>query len=244
MTTGSISHIILLIATIIFIIISSIIISKAPRKLQNIMYCFAAIVGSGGIFFRYAMDLSFKNGIDIQSLLIQMLQVCNFNFILLPLMLIPKFEGIRQYSVFFSMFAASTTLLSIPNSLNVNEWNDILFLNFWFNHVFAIALPVWMIASKRLCPRKKYIPIVSLCVFLYFSIVYLATEGLMTMEIIPQGSSFSYVHDPKGMPIITWLYNLIGLPFVHLIPLFPVLIIFFYLWTIPFKKTYKYSYKR
>ena len=66
MTTGSISHIILLIATIIFIIISSIIISKAPRKFQNIMYCIAAIVGSGGIFFRYAMDLSFKNGIDIQ----------------------------------------------------------------------------------------------------------------------------------------------------------------------------------
>lgn len=235
MTTGSVPHIILFLTTVIFLFISSLLISKMSKKTQNIMFIIAAILGSSGVFFRYAMTSSFNSGIHIDTLLIQMLQVCNFNFILLPLMLIPKFEIARQYSIFFSMFAASTTLFSIPVSFNSYKWNDITILNFWFNHVFAIALPLWMLSSKRLYPNKKYIPIVSICVFLYFSIVYLATEGLMALNILPPGSSFSYVHDPKGMPVISTLYKIIGIPFVHLIPIFPVLIGFFYLWSIPFK---------
>ena len=54
--------------------------------------------------------------------------------------------------------------------------------------------------------------------------------------ILPPNSSFSYVHDPKGMPIITQLYNLIGKPYVHLLPLVPVLFGGFYLISMPFTK--------
>ena len=107
MTTGSLPHIILFLSTVIFLILTCLIVSKISRKWQNIMFAFAALMGSGGILFRYALNLSFSDGFDISRLLIQMLQVCNFNFILLILMLVPRFEVARQYSVFFSMFAAA-----------------------------------------------------------------------------------------------------------------------------------------
>lgn len=239
MTTGSFTHVIYLIASIIFLGVTCFAVSKMSRKWQNITFIVTAILGSGGIFFRYAMNASFSSGLHLNKLLIQMLQVCNFNFILLPLMLIPKFELARQYSVFFSMFAACTTLFSFPLSFSKYEWNDVLVVNFWLNHLFAIALPLWMISAKRLYPNKKYILKVSVCVFVYFTLVFLLTELFMTIKVLPSGSSFSYVHDPKGMPIITTLYNLIGLPYVHLLPLLPLLIGFFYLWAMPFNKKTK-----
>ena len=242
MTTGSLPHIILFLSTVIFLILTCLIVSKLSRKWQNIMFIIATLIGSGGILFRYALNLSFSDGLNISRLLIQMLQVCNFNFILLILMLIPRFEVARQYSVFFSMFAAATTLFSFPVSYSQYEWNDPIILNFWLNHVFAIALPLWMIFSRRLVPQKKYIPLISGCIVLYFVSVYLFTELLMKVEILPLGSSFSYVHDPKGMPIISGLYELIGLPLVHLIPLLPVLIIFFYLFAFMFKEHHNIKY--
>ena len=119
MTTGDIHHIILFLVTVVFLVLSSFAVSKMPRKWQNAMFIIAAVLGSAGVFFRYAMNCSFAEGIRIDTLLIQMLQVCNFNFILLPLMLIPKCKIARQYSVFFAMFAASTTMFSIPKSLAV-----------------------------------------------------------------------------------------------------------------------------
>ncbi len=237
MTTGSPYHISLFLFTAAFLALSTLAVSRLPRKWQNVTFVIAAVLGSLGVFFRYAMNLSFNDGLRLDTLIIQMLQVCNFNFILLPLMLIPRCEIARQYSVFFSMFAASTTLFSVPASLAGYEWYDAIVLNFWFNHVFAIALPIWMIAAKRLRPDRRYIPLVSGCVFAYFTLVYLLTEGLMALGILPLGSSFSYVHDPKGMPLLTQLHELIGLPYVHLLPVFPILIGFFFLWSMPYNRS-------
>lgn len=237
MKTGTLPHIVLFLITVAFIALSSLAVSKMPKKWQNSMFIVAAALCSGGIFFRYAMNCSFTDGIKLGTLLIQMLQVCNFNFVLLPLMLIPRCNIARQYSVFFSMFAAATTLFSFPKSMAVYEWYDPLVLNFWFNHVFAIALPLWMMAAGRLRPDRKYIPWVSASVFGYFTLVYIMTEALMAWGILPPGSSFSYVHDPKGMPIITQLYELIETPYIHLLPLFFVLIAVFYLWAMPFNRS-------
>lgn len=200
------------------------------------MFVIAAVLGSGGIFFRYAMNLSFGGELHLDTLFVQTLQVCNFNFILLPLMLIPKFELARQYSIYFSMFAACTTLFSIPKSYASYEWNDPALLNFWFNHVFAIALPIWMLAAGRLIPQRKYIPHVSLAVFCYFTSVYAIGSVMMALQMNTFGCSMSYVFDPKGMPLITQFYELIGGPYVHLLPLIPLLIGFFYLWSIPFNR--------
>ena len=239
MVTASLTHIIFLAISTAFLVGTSIAVAKMPKKWQNLMFASAVIIGSGGIFFRYAMGLSFEEKIRIDNLFIQMLQVCNFNFILLPLMLIPKFKLARQYSVFFSMFAACTTMLSFPKTYARYNWYDIELINFWCNHLFAIALPVWMMSAKRLYPDRRYILKTTICVFVYFTLVFLFTEWFMSAGILPKGSSFSYVHNPKNMPIISTLYNLIGLPYVHLLPLLPIMVAFFYLWSLPFNKDRK-----
>ena len=236
MVTGSLTHFIFLAVSIVFLVGTSFAVNKMPKKWQNVMFIIAVVIGSGGLFFRYAMNCSFDGTLRIDTLFIQTLQVCNFNFILLPLMLVPKFKLARQYSVYFAMFAASTTMFSFPKSYEVYNWYDIEVINFWCNHVFAVALPLWMMCAKRLYPDRKYIVKVTICVVLYFTLVFALTEWFMAVGILPKGSSFSYVHDPKGMPIITTLYELIGGPYVHLLPLFPVIVGFFYLWSLPFNK--------
>ena len=236
MVAWSLTHFIYLIVTIAFLVGTCFAVSKMPKKWQNVMFVFAVVMGSGGLFFRYAMNLSFGGRLHIDTLFIQTMQVCNFNFILLPLMLVPKFKLARQYSVFFSMFAASTIMVSFPKTYAGCEWYDISLLNFWCNHLFAIALPLWMMSAKRLYPERKYILKVTICVFAYFTLVFLLTEFFMMIGILPQGSSFSYVHNPKTMPIISTLYRYIGLPYVHLLPLLPVAVGVFYLWSLPFNK--------
>ena len=197
MAPFSITHILMIIASIIFLILSTWVVSKLNRKWQNVFFVVAVIFCSGGIFYRYAMGMSFEKGLSV-NILIQMLQVCNFNFVLLPLMLVPKFELARQYSFMFSMFAASTTIFSISGSWVNYNWYDQEVLNFWLYHLFAIACPIWMCAAKRLKPRKEYVIPVAICVVVYFTAVYGLSEIFRANGIIAPDKSFSFIYDPGG----------------------------------------------
>ena len=140
----STTHIIFLIAVVIFLAGSMWLVSKLNRRWQNVMFILGALLCAGGIFYRYGMGLSWEGGITWKTLALEMLQVCNFNFILVLLMLIPRFELARQYGIFFSMFAASTTLFSLSSSWKNLQWYDIQIMNSLINHVLIIALPLWI----------------------------------------------------------------------------------------------------
>ena len=237
MKNFSTEHIILLVCTIIFLVASCYGVSKLKKKAQNVVFIVTAVLGSGGLFFRYAMGMKLTFDFKFDTLFIQTLQVCNFNFILLPLMLIKRFELARQYSIFFSMIAASTVMLSIPGSYQNNNWYDITVLNFWFNHVFAVALPLYMLSSGRYKPNIRYIIPVTVCVVAYFVSVYFITAILWNKGLLSKNTSFSYVYDPKGMLLLTQFYNLFGQrPLVHLFPVIPIIMGIFYLFTLPFTK--------
>lgn len=238
MKTFSTEHILLLAGTIVFLVLSSFIISRIKNsKVQYVFFIIAAVIGSGGIFYRYAMNMSFTGELHLFVLFVQIMQVCNFNFVLLPLMLVPKFEIARQYSIYFAMFAACTTLFSIPKSYASYEWYAPELLNFWCNHVFAIALPLWMFAAGKLKPQRKYILPVAGCVFGYFTFVYAASSAIVALGMTRIDScGFSYVHDPRGMPLLTQMYSLIKIPYVYLLPLIPLMVGFFYLFSLPFNR--------
>lgn len=238
------AHLLLLIATVTFIASTMFAAYKLPRWFSTSLFIVGALVCSGGIFWRYAMNLSLELvPLRWDTLAIQMLQVCNFNFILLPLMLVPRFELARQYSFMFSMFAAATVMLTIPSRYASSEWYSPDFLNFWLNHVFAIALPLWMLAAKRLKPKKEYIIPVSICVIVYFLAVYGCTEWLHASGKLPESTTFSYVYDPKGVALLEWLYKLIPTPCFYLAPLIPPMLGFFWLLTWLFRnyKTTNFS---
>ncbi len=204
------------------------VVRRIPRRWQNVVFAVTAACCSLGIFFRYAMGMTFGGEIDIKTLLIQTLQVCNFNFVLLPLMLIPKLEIARQYSAMFSMLAAFTTFLSIPSRYAAAPWYDTAFLNFWLNHFFAILLPVLMIAAGVLKPKREYVLPVTGCVAGYFLISYLSQLALISAELLTRESSMSYVMKTDKNPVFELLYSLIPIDCFYLLPLLPILAGIFY----------------
>ncbi len=224
------THLVLLMATVCFIAVTMFAASKLSRKWQNVMFFLGALICAGGIFFRYGMNLtpSFEN-LNLQPLALQMLQVCNFNFVLVLLMLIPKFELARQYSIMFSMFAACTYMFSPPSSFASCNWYDVTVLNSWLNHTFAIALPLWMVAAGRLKPKKEYIIPVTIAVALYFIAVYGCTEWLHAAGKLPMDTTFSFVYSPDGVSVLQWLYSMIPMPFFYLVPLAVPMLVFFWL---------------
>lgn len=226
MTLFSFTHIIFLLVTIVFILSTMYLITKLNRKWQNIMFIFAVIMCSGGIFFRYAMGLGF-NKINIETLLIQMLQVCNFNFILVPLMLIKKNEIARQYSFMFSMFAASTTLFALSKDWANLNWYDINIINSWLNHTFAISLPLWMFSARLLKPKKEYVLKVTIMVIIYFILSFVIQEILKASNDIYSSLNLSFIYGDKSIFVFDYLYKLISSPCFYLIPLIPFMILFF-----------------
>ncbi len=230
------THLLFLIATILFLLSTMYLVSKLNRKWQNIMFIFATLMCSGGIFFRYAMGLEFTLHLNMRLFLVQLLQVCNFNFILLPLMLFKRNEIARQYSFMFSMFAASTTLIALSKDWRNLEWYDINIINSWLNHTFAIALPLWMLSARLLKPKKEYILKVSILIVLYFIGSYVIQELLKSKEIISMNANYSFIYGDQSIFIFDYLYKIIKMPFFYMLPLLPILILFFIVLTKIFKK--------
>ncbi|MBR4032599.1 MAG: YwaF family protein [Clostridia bacterium] len=237
MTVGSTQHIILFLATAAFMVLSCLAVAKLPRKWQDLLIVISVVICSSAIFYRFAMGLSWKGGLDLKTLLMQQLQVCNFNFILLPLMLMPKFKLARQYSFYFSMFAAATTLVALNPRWGGANWYEPIVFNSWLYHSFAMICPLWMFASGRLRPERKYILPVSGCVFGYFTLVYIISEILKSAGIMAENQSFSYIYNTDGIPILSTFHELIGVPYWHLAPAFVIVVIFFFLLSLPFTRT-------
>lgn len=229
------THLYFLIITVAFLALSAIAVSKMPRRWQNVMFYFAAFMCAGGIFFRYGMNLSFGSGFHFDTLATQMMQVCNFNFILVILMLIPRFELARQYSVFFSAAAACTTFVSVSSAWANHNWYDLTVLNSWINHVFAVALPLWMVAARRLKPKKQYIWQVAGLVFIYFTVSYILCYCLMYAGVLPEGTSFSFLFDTGKIGLLQMLWDLIPKPYFYLYPLMLLMVAFFWVWSRAFK---------
>lgn len=222
MSSGSTTHIIFLLITIAYYVASCLIIRKLPEKVQNIIFIVIAFLCASGIFYRYG--LNYFKGFTPKTLGMQMLQVCNFNMILVALMLVPKFELARQYSFMFSMFAAATALLSISSSWKNLAWSDPIIMNSWLNHTFAISLPLLMLSTGRFRPQKKYIWPVVACFVLYFTVSFLIQKILINNEILNINNSYSFIFRTEGVGLLDYLYKLIPHAYFYLLPILPLFI--------------------
>ncbi|MBR2966791.1 MAG: YwaF family protein [Clostridia bacterium] len=228
MTFGSTSHIVLFLATVAFTVLTCLAIARLPKVWQTAMIVASVLVCCGAIFFRFAMNLSWTGKVDIVPLLLQQLQVCNFNFILLPLMLVPKLKVARQYAFYFSMFAASTTLVALNSRWDGAPWYSAMVFNSWLYHSMAIVCPLWMVCAGWFKPERKYVLPVSGCVWGYFTIVYVVCEILKANGLMAESQSFSYVYNANGIPVLSTLFKWIGVPYFYLYAVFPIVVAFFY----------------
>ena len=228
MSLFSLSHVVMLLVTVALIVGVAILMKHVSRRVQNIVFITAAILCSLGIFYRYAMGLTIAGGITLKPLLLQMLQVCNFNFLLMPLVLIPRCKIVRQYVLFFSMFSAATTLLSPSGGWSELVWYAPTILNSWVNHALIVALPIWMMAAGRIRPERKYVLPVTGCVFGYYTVAYAISELLIAKGILTVATTHSFIYKPGGIAVLEILYRLIPYPYFYLYPLIPLLALFFF----------------
>ena len=230
MTRGSLAHILFWLVLIAFWVGSMWLVSKMSRKWQNVMFVLCALACSGLIFFACGMGFKIDGKVNWRSLIMAHLQVCNFNFTLVWLTLIPKLEIARQYSVFFSMYAASTTLFALQNEWAELNWHDPRILGSLGYHALVVTLCLWMIAARRLKPRKEYIWKVTGCVFAYFTIAAIIITVLMQKGIITDPApKYSFIYHTLNIGVLDWLYSLVPYPYFYLWTLIPPMIGFYYL---------------
>ena len=117
------------------------------------------------------------------------------------------------------MTAALTTFLSPSSSWAQLPWYSATVLNSWLNHTFAVALPLFMMAARRLKPQKNYVLPVLGCVFLYFTVAAGVSWLLILKGVITRENSFSFIFSTDGIPFFELLYRLIPLPYFYLYPL-------------------------
>ena len=233
MTIGGTAHILMVLASIIVVVVLMLIISRISYKGQCIMIYSAVVVCMLGILFLHLTHYGTK--LDFENFLIQMFQVCNFNFILLPLCLIKKNELARQYLFFFSMPCALSTFVAYVSDVENSMWYSVVTLNFWLDHLLIVLVPLLMISARWFKPKKEYIPWVCLCILAYFGACFFANYALNGWNI--QGPhNHSYTMDPGSIMILEPLFKLIPIPFVYLLPLLPACGILFYLVSLCFTK--------
>lgn len=233
MTIGGTAHILMIVASIILLAILMIVVAKVPYKWQCIMIYSAVALCMFGILFLHLTHYGTR--LDFANFFAQMFQVCNFNFILLPLCLIKKNELARQYLFYFSMFAALSTFVSYPGDVEGSMWYSVVTLNFWLDHFLIVAVAMMMLSARWLKPKKEYALWVLLCVIAYFLVALFANYALNGWNIEGR-HNHSYTMDPGGVMVLQWMYNLIPIPFVYLLPLAPVLLGLFYLLSLAFSK--------
>ena len=238
----SLYHNLYIVATVVFLVVGVLVMGKLPRWAQNIVFLALVIVGSGGVFYRYALNLG-DGSFNLKRLLIQMLQVCNFNFVLLPLCLVPRFKIARDYLYYFSMFAACTVFLTYGPRIVQYGWDSPIVVNFWINHVCVVAFGLFLPASGRYLPTRKNIPIVSILVVAYFVVSFLGSTYLIKVEGWKVEDTFSFVYTPEGNPVFEMLYKWIPVPLAYLLPLVPFLVGWFYLVEFVSRKCYGKRYQ-
>ncbi len=233
MTIGGTAHILMLVATAVIIILLVILVSKVSFKWQCVVIHSCVLICMIGIVFLHLTHYGTR--IDFKNFFGQMFQVCNFNFILLPLCLIKKNELARQYLLYFSMFAAASTFVSYPSDVQNSMWYSIVTMNFWIDHAMVVAVALLMVAARWTKPQMKYVLWTTLCVVGYFLLAFVANCGFNGWAI--QGAyNYSYTMNAGEIMVLKPLYKLIPIPFVYLLPLIPALIGLFYLFALMFKR--------
>ena len=102
MTIGGTAHISMLIASLVLSLFLFWFVAKSKEKVQYIMITIVGLIAVVGIFFLHGTHYFTK--LDFYNLGKQMFQVCNFNFLLIPLALFQKNELARQYLFYFYIY--------------------------------------------------------------------------------------------------------------------------------------------
>ena len=237
MDKWGVAHLIVIFLSVLFIVLGCIFIPKLKPKTQKLIFWILALSTSFVIIFRFVFLYQDYN-IDVIFKLT--LQLCNFNFIVLPLACFSKFKLARHYLLFVQFAGAFLMYFFYDKYLEASSLFDLQTITYWYYHLIPIALPIFMIASKRFKPEFKYVIPTFISMLSYFYVVTVGNSHLMKHKGYSPINTFSSVFFTNENPILEALYDFLPVPMLYLVPIFLYLLLIWYFVCYLFKNKTNY----
>lgn len=217
MVKWGIAHFLVLFFAIIFIVAGCIFLPKLKPKYQNAFFWLFALSCTFVILWRFII---YYEHYSIDVLFRITLQVCNFNYFILPLACIKKFKFVKHYLFFTQAQGALFMFFAGDGFVASAKVYDLGTITYWYYHWVPIAFPIFMIACKQFYPERKYILPNFVATLGYYYIVTIGNNHLMKHRGYDIISTFSNTYQTSGNSILSALYAFLPVPTLYLVPVF------------------------
>ena len=222
--TFTLAHIIsLLIAIVLNFVIFTILKNKNDKIKTLVLLCLSSF-GILAIIFNL---IAWNSPIEYLPF-----HMCNINALLIPIALITKNKKIGNLLLLWSVGALIA--LIVNHSAANFELFSVAFLQYYLSHTFEFGIPILIFALKIIPLDVKTIPstlLISLCILI---VVHFINLGLNKyIEIIDlrdwKGDlivvNYMFTIKPDN-PALQFFYDLIPIPFLYVLPIFPIFTIY------------------
>lgn len=211
------AHYLVLFLGVALIVLGCIFLPRLKKKYQLLTFWFLAISTTFVILWRFIIHYE-QTTIDVLFRLT--LQVCNFNFLILPLACIRKFKFPKHYLLFVQALGALFMFFAGDGFKTSGKIYDFDIITYWYYHWVPIALPIFMIACKEFTPKRKYIIPTFLALLGYFYLVTVGNSHLMAHRGYNISNTYSSVFYSENSSLLSALYDFIPVPMLYLLPIF------------------------
>ena len=158
--------------------------------------------------------------------------MCNINALLIPIALITKNKKIGNLLLLWSVGALIA--LIVNHSAANFELLSITFLQYYLSHTFEFGIPILIFALKLIPLDAKTIPstlLISLCILIVVHFINLGLNKYIEINDLRDWKgdlivvNYMFTIKPDN-PALQFFYNLIPIPFLYVLPIFPIFTIY------------------
>ena len=222
--TFTLAHIIsLLIAIVLNFVIFTILKNKNDKIKTLVLLCLSSF-GILAIIFNL---IAWNSPIEYLPF-----HMCNINALLIPIALITKNKKIGNLLLLWSVGALIA--LIVNHSAANFELLSITFLQYYLSHTFEFGIPILIFALKISPLDAKTIPstlLISLCILIVVHFINLGLNKYIEINDLRDWKgdlivvNYMFTIKPDN-PALQFFYNLIPIPFLYVLPIFPIFTIY------------------
>lgn len=222
--TFTLAHIIsLLIAIVLNFVIFTILKNKNDKIKTLVLLCLSSF-GILAIIFNL---IAWNSPIEYLPF-----HMCNINALLIPIALITKNKKIGNLLLLWSVGALIA--LIVNHSAANFELLSITFLQYYLSHTFEFGIPILIFALKIIPLDAKTIPstlLISLCILIVVHFINLGLNKYIEINDLRDWKgdlivvNYMFTIKPDN-PALQFFYNLIPIPFLYVLPIFPIFTIY------------------
>ncbi|MCQ2427343.1 MAG: YwaF family protein [Clostridia bacterium] len=162
------------------------------------------------------------------------LQLCNINLILIPIAVITKNKPLSAFAFFMAPFGAILAMLMPSAGFAGFSLFVPRVFGFYVTHMFVLIGSPMLALFGFYKPKFRDIPITLVSAFAITIVIFGINMLLRVTHTFDEANYFYCVEALNGTPL-TWLWKLIPVPLLYMLPLFPVLAGYMALVCLPFE---------